>query len=271
VGYLGEADLEGKEQVAVIVEFFGPPGAGKTTFAHALAARLREGRQMVDVHLSARPGEERAISAFSGEASTRQSLIDPLRRLGRPLAQLIALRIAGAQANDSSTDTLVANLPGGHQIAALRMRQYLVRLSAAWRSARNSEGITIFDQGYVQAVSSILLTMERASDDDAMAMLSVTPPSDLAIRIEAPITDIEERLRRRGQTIGRLGRLFESNLGKPTDHAHAADWLQCGLRRVGRAVLSVNSADDQPSAIDLERARREIDKVRMKEEAESVS
>jgi RecA/RadA recombinase len=276
VGYLGdslggEVNLEGKGQVPVIVEFFGPPGAGKTTFAHALAARLREGCQTVDVHLSARPGEERAISAFNGEASTRQSLIDPLRRLGRPLAQLIALRIAGAQANDSSTDTLVANLPGGHQIAALRMRQYLVRLSAAWRSARNSERITIFDQGYVQVVSSILLTMERASDDDAMAMLLVTPPSDLAIRIEAPITDIEGRLRRRGQTIGRLGRLFESNLRKPTDHTHAADWLQSGLRRAGRAVLSVNSADDQPLAIDLERARREIDKVQMKEEAESVS
>jgi DNA polymerase III delta prime subunit len=249
----------------VIVEFFGPPGAGKTTFAHALAARLREDCQTVEVRLSARPGEERAISAFNAEVSTRQSLIDPLRRLGRPLAQLIALKFTGARANDSSTDTLVANLPGGHQIAGLRMRQYLVRLSAAWRSARNSECITIFDQGYVQAVSSILLTMERASDDDTMAMLSVTPPSDLAIRIEAPISDIEGRLRRRGHTIGRLGRLFESNLGKPIDHAQAADWLQSGLRRTGRAVLSVTSADNQPLAIDLERARREIGKVQMTE------
>lgn len=264
-------DLEGKRQVPVIVEFFGPPGAGKTTFAQALAARLREVGQTVDVHLSARPGEERAISAFNGEVSTRQNFIDPLRRFGRPLAQLIALRIVGAQANDSSTDILVANLPGGHRIAALRMRQYLVRLSAAWRSARNSERIAIFDQGYVQAASSILLAIERASDDDVMAMLLVTPPSDLAIRIQAPITDIEGRLRRRGQTIGRLGRLFESNLGKPTDHAHAADWLQSGLRRAGRAVLSVNSDDGRPLSIDLERARREIDKVQMKEEAESES
>lgn len=255
----------------MIVEFFGPPGAGKTTFAQALAARLREVGHTADVHLSARPGEERAISAFNGEASTRQNFIDPLRRMGRPLAQLIALRIAGAQANDSSTNILVANLPRGHQIAALRMRQYLVRLSAAWRSARIGERIAIFDQGYVQAVSSILLAMERASDDDVMAMLSATPPSDLAIRIQAPITDIEGRLRRRRQTIGRLGRLFESDLGKPTDHADAADWLQSGLRRAGRAVLSVNSADERPLAIDLERARREIDKVQMKEEAESVS
>src|SRR4029077_21218185 len=115
---------------------------------------------------------------------TGQSLIDPLRRLGRQLAQLIALRIAGAQANDSSTDILVANLPRGRQIAALRMRQYLVRLSAAWRSARNSERIARFDQGYVQAVSSILLGRERAFDDNATAMLLVTPPSDLEISLK---------------------------------------------------------------------------------------
>jgi RecA/RadA recombinase len=258
-------------QFPVIVEFFGPPGAGKTTFAQALAARLREVGQTVDVHLSARPGEERATSAFNREVSPRQNLIDPLRRLGRPLAQLITLRIAGAQASDSSTNILVSNLPGRQQIAAFRMRQYLVRLSAAWRNARNSERISIFDQGYVQAVSSILLAMERASDDDVMAMVLVAPPSDLAIRIEARITDIEGRLRRREQTIGRLGRLFESDLGKPTDHAHAADWLQSGLRRAGRAVLSVNSDDEHPLAIDLERARREIDKFLMREGAESES
>jgi hypothetical protein len=183
----------------------------------------------------------------------------------------MALKVAGARANDSSTDTLVANLPSGHQISAFRMRQYLVRLSAAWRSARNSERITIFDQGYVQAVSSILLTMERASYEDAMAMLSVAPHSDLAIRIEAPITDIEERLRRRRHTIGRLGRLLEADLGKPIEHAHAADLLHSGLRWAGRAVLSVTSADDRTLAVDLERARREIGIVQMKKWPELVS
>jgi hypothetical protein len=255
----------------VIVEFFGPPGAGKTTFARALAARLREAGRSVDVHLSARPGEERSISVLNGQTRARQNLSDPLRRLGRPLAQLIALRIVGAQAKDSSVDVLVANLPSGHRFAALRMRQYLVRLSAAWRKAREGERITIFDQGYVQAVSSVLIAMDRPSDTEAMAMLLAAPRSELAIRIEAPIADIEARLRRREQTIGRLGRLFEANLGEPSHHAYAADRLQSGLRQAGRAVLSVNSADGLLIAAELERARREIEQLQMKKQAEFAS
>jgi hypothetical protein len=250
----------------VIVEFFGPPGSGKTTVADALAARLREEGRRVDVFLSARPGEDCPGPGFSqGGAPANQSLIDPLRRLTRPVAQLIAAKASGSRANDSSTDALVAKLAGGRRLAALRMRQYLVRLSAAWRKAGNSDRITIFDQGYVQAVLSILLARERASEEDVMTMLSVAPGSDLAIRVDAPISEIEGRLKLREKALGRVGRLFESKLGEPIDHARAADWLQSGLRRTGRTVLRISSADQDTLRIELARVQREIDRVGLKE------
>jgi len=41
----------------MIIELFGPQGVGKTTFARALSAELRERHQIVDLVLSYRPAE----------------------------------------------------------------------------------------------------------------------------------------------------------------------------------------------------------------------
>jgi hypothetical protein len=98
-----------------------------------------------------------------------------------------------------------------------------------------------------------------------MAMLSVAPGFDLAIRVDAPISGIEGRLKLRKTALGRVGRLFESDLGEPIEHARAADWLQSGLRRTGRTVLKVSSADQHTLRIELARVQREIDRVGLKE------
>jgi RecA/RadA recombinase len=243
----------------VIVELFGPPGAGKTTFSKALAARLREAGRVVDLHLSARPGEDAPASTSRGEAHSRPSPADPFRRVARPLLQLIAAMVAGAELRDSSTEALVSKLPRGHPISALRMRQYLVRLSAAWCDARNSRHIVIFDQGYVQAISSILLSQAHLLDEDVVTVLAAAPPSDLAIHVSAPASEIEARLKLRGEAIGRFGRMFESELGAAPDHVHAARRLDAGLKRIGRTVLEVDSANAKMLGVEIDRLQLEID------------
>jgi hypothetical protein len=139
------------------------------------------------------------------------------------------------------------------------MRQYLVRLSAAWREARNSRHIVIFDQGYVQAILSILLSQAPLPDEDVVTMLVAAPPSDLAIHVNAPMGEIERRLKLRGEAIGRLGRMFESELGAAPDHVHAAQRLDAGLKRIGRTVLEVDSANAKMLGVEIDRVQLEID------------
>jgi hypothetical protein len=179
--------------------------------------------------------------------------------------ELIAAIAANPLTRDSNTDALVSKLPRGRGVAALRMRQYLVRLSAAWQDARKSERIVIFDQGYVQALSSILLATEGVLEHNVVSMLAIAPRSDLAIRVKASAAAIESRLNRRRQTIGPVGRLFERDLGDPARQARVADRLYSALERMGRAVLTVSSTDPEMLRIGIERAQFRIVSLRAAE------
>ena len=249
----------------MIVELFGPPGVGKTTFAIALGARLREGGSSTKLYLSSRPGEDRPRRELPARTHCH-ALTDPLRRIARPLMQFIAARAVRDQAYDSSARALAAKLPPG-RVAALRMRQYLVRLSAAWREAQRSDRIAIFDQAYVQAMASILIASGHIADEDVMGLIAVAPRADLAIRIDAPIPEVASRLEHRAQVIGRVGRLFESKLGDPLAYARATERLQAGLERDGRVVATVSSTDPAALPIEVQRACSEIDRIRWSEKA----
>ena len=193
----------------MIIELFGPPGVGKTTFAQALVARLRRTGRDAYVRLSSRPGE--ANSGCEDGRSITPRFGERMGRLSRPMFELapaLAFQFR-SKSPDPSTDRLVSLLPPGHPLAALRMRQYLVRLSAAWRAVRDGQCIVIFDQGYIQAVSSILLASRRIDENDVAKALSVAPCSDLAVRVLAPAAEIARRLDLRAQALGGLGRLLK--------------------------------------------------------------
>src|ERR1700688_2647775 len=75
----------------MIIELFGPPGAGKTTFARALAARLREHGHTVDLILSCRPAEGSSTSARPASDLPVQQLSSMIRRLTRPVAEMLTM------------------------------------------------------------------------------------------------------------------------------------------------------------------------------------
>jgi hypothetical protein len=53
--------------------------------------------------------------------------------------------------------------------------------------------------------------------------------------------------------------MFESELGAASDHARAAHRLEAGLRRIGRTVLEVDSANTKMLGVEIDRVQLEID------------
>ena len=247
----------------MIIELFGPPGAGKTTFALALGQRLRSDGYDVRVRSSARPGEEGTAGHCCVTGPTGR-WFDPARRLARPVREMIAAISGPAEdvRRRERVDALVSMVPPIGLIRSLRERQYLIRLSAAWGGAQSVGSVTIFDQGFVQWIALILLFLPEMTKDGLAAALEAAPTSDLAIRLDAPVAEIERRLVQRSRAIGKIGGLFESNLGGSLDQTRAAKRLFEGLAWSGRKVLTVESADQGTLEAGVELARAEIQRIR---------
>lgn len=230
----------------MIVELFGPPGGGKTTFASALTAFLRERGQAVDPLMSYRPAEQ--AYAPAGTAHTRHQPAAPLQRLARPVVEMLAT--AGhllSHSNDfRATAELMQLLPTRDLMWAIRLRQYLWRLFRIWDTAVRSSGVVVFDQAFVQAVGSLAL-LARAPEGACIGRaLDAIPRADLLIQIDAPRDALAARLTRRQQHQGRVERLLELDLQTNLAFGETIGDLQARLCARGRPVLRLECAD-QPT------------------------
>ena len=150
----------------MIIELFGPPGVGKTTFAKCLAERLRERGHAVELTMSVRPAEKALplASEASKEGGRRRTAV--LERLRRPLVEMLKLlrRPAAVPGEVNSASDLVRMLPPVSRLWSFRLGQYLRRLSGSWQGASASERLMIFDQAFVQAISSLMLLGENEDE-----------------------------------------------------------------------------------------------------------
>src|SRR5205823_2963839 len=130
-----------------IVELYGPPGSGKSTFARALANRLCARGHDAEVVLPVSQGP-------AGSAS--------LHTLG-PLARVLVAGYSAVDVMLSSQDghelqlanAIVRIMPQPGWSRRLRLWQYLLRLAFSWKNAADSRAIKIFDQGFIQVVASL--------------------------------------------------------------------------------------------------------------------
>ncbi len=195
----------------MIVEIFGPPAAGKTTLAHALATALEKNGCDVQLIASSRPAERRPIRAESTRALSRCSalLAAPLIRGAKVVS---ALPILLRTRSDELTASLMDLLPPRTLLWSVRYRRYLSLLSSSWKTASTSDRIVIFDQGFLTALCS-LVPLARSADRRVIVRgLELIPRPNLLIRLDAPRETLEARLRARLGRQGAFERLFEFDL-----------------------------------------------------------
>jgi hypothetical protein len=230
----------------MIIELFGAPAAGKTTFARELAAQLRLRGHPVELILSYRPAEvsdDDSAPRVNGQVS--RSPLAAMQRFTRPACEWLAA-ISQPPVGHSDTDIareLLAILPARNFHWSVRLSQYIARLGKTWRRVAMSDGISVVDQGFVQAVCSLTL-LGRAPDESRVALaLQTIPRADQLIRISAPRDVLEKRLdeRRRGQN--RIEQLLELDLETNMRSVEIVETLERILRRLDRPVITFDGCD----------------------------
>ena len=229
----------------MMIELFGTPASGKTTFARALTTRLREHGYPVQQKLSARPTERDSVpSPFKGVDERYKNIL--IRRASRPLTEILTIaRHPFVNAPDiMMAVNLLRALPPSNIISSIKISQYTSRLSHAWYQLGCPTKIALFDQAFVQVICSLALL---AHVDDARLVaraLDYAPKSDVLIRLDAPLELVEARLKERRRLQSAIELIFEPDLKTSLSSISMIECLHAMLLSRGRFVLRASSVDE---------------------------
>ncbi len=226
----------------MIIELFGPPGSGKTTFARALAARLGNRGHRAELLVSMRPkegddaGSRQAASPLSAAAS----------RVMRPASRLLFdLRQTAAHPADLGTTwSLLRAMPPRSALWSARLFRYALHLTCATRLVQHDLHPVVVDQGFVQLVGSLVI-LSNATDQARIAnMLRVIPMPEILIGLKEPDGVLLDRLSQRMAAQGWLERRLEFSIEENMRFAGFFDNLFPLLQQTGQEVTYFCSSDE---------------------------
>ena len=233
----------------MIVEIFGPPAAGKTTFARGLTSRLNDSGRPAQLVLSYRPAEFSAPGASAAAVPLAGT-----RRVTRAALEYLAL---GATRSTLATSGLTASLlellPPISPLWKIRLRQYLLRLEGTWCQARKSSSIVVIDQGFVQSICSLLLLGHPVGQGVVEQALALIPRPDHWIRVDASRAELHARLLARRRAQSWIERRMELDIDTSLRSIEVLDEMVPLLQRQGARVTRIGpddswSPEDPPAA-----------------------
>ena len=222
----------------MIVEVCGPSGVGKTTLSHALAKLMREHGYSVELVSSARPSE----LFGAGRPNSRWGRFRA--QLSRPAKAVGAVTACLPWSNESPVERELMSMLMDQSISTrVRNRRYLLSMGKSWADARSSSRITIFDQGYLSALCSVVCR-NSALRPRMPSVLARLPKPDILILVDAPEPTIEARLRDRLGKLGRIERMLELDISTTLRQvAIAADIKSELARRTDVALIECSGCD----------------------------
>ncbi len=237
----------------VIIELFGPAGSGKTTFAHALQRHLQAQGYVAKVMLSYEPGVHRSPLDPGGfRYALHRIAISTIRTAAfacHPIDNAEGFRLTGK---------LIRILAPRNPIWLIRFCQYLMALSHVWHQPYDARQIVIFDQGFIQLVSSLAVFSGVSDVEKLKPALELIPSSHLAIATSAAEPLLSQRLSARLLQQTYMERLFEADCRTNLQSIPIIDRVKSILLGSGRFVLSIDTSDEGGLQESVARVAREI-------------
>lgn len=235
----------------MIIELFGPPGSGKTTFAHALARQLQTGGYRVEVALSYQPSDRVGIVDFG--------IFLFISKIASAIFSTSKILLSSVGTTDLSLSlSMVKLIPPKNYLWRARIWQYIFQLSRYWGQVAGSPHIIIFDQGYVQSIGS-LATFNGCVDKTALVKaLSLAPKADLTIRVVVPYGTVERRLRQRMESEAPGERIFEADIDTNMRSFAVFGAIDEILIDSGRKVVSIEVPDGYSTLEGIRQVKQEI-------------